>query len=458
MVSMGVGLLLAGVMVLLAIKDYRSFKDENRIHEDYKSSIINLGILGTFFGIIAGLWYFDSSDIEGSVPPLLDGLKTAFLTSFFGMGTTTVLGVLQKKAESENEQSETQQVLNSLIQINENMRSGQKSVAESLESIEKTFSKNSKNLEELLETLSRNMLGSSRNLQNSFSESNKALQMEISEKLNILGNIYHIQEDIFKKLFSINGYSSNLESIDENVSKLLEMTLKEALKHRVDRDSDYWKQFLEEIKSQRTELKESRDEVERLKELSIGDSSKFKEKIITLQGQLKDMDRDRERALAEKEKRIDILEAKIELFTVSDNSSVVHLETPMEETKRFKIFSKTFLDKTTNLMWEKKSSTTVREKLKWEDAIEYSKKLNLEKFGKFSDWRVATRDELRTLLIKQENNGLYVSSEISESVPKSSWSLDAKDQTSPSWIVNFHDRLELWPHREDSNYTICVRG
>lgn len=44
-----------------------------------------LGILGTFVGIFIGLLGFNVNDIQGSVPILLDGLKTAFFTSIAGM-------------------------------------------------------------------------------------------------------------------------------------------------------------------------------------------------------------------------------------------------------------------------------------------------------------------------------------------------------------------------------------
>lgn len=47
---------------------------------------ISIGILFTFAGILHGLLGFDTGDIEGSVPTLLDGIKTAFLTSVVGMG------------------------------------------------------------------------------------------------------------------------------------------------------------------------------------------------------------------------------------------------------------------------------------------------------------------------------------------------------------------------------------
>ena len=45
----------------------------------------SLGILGTFLGIVIGLIKFDTNNIDQSIPYLLEGLKTAFLTSIIGM-------------------------------------------------------------------------------------------------------------------------------------------------------------------------------------------------------------------------------------------------------------------------------------------------------------------------------------------------------------------------------------
>lgn len=52
-----------------------------------------LGIFGTFLGIFAGLLGFHVHDIEGSVPILLEGLKTAFLTSLAGMAVGIIIKV-----------------------------------------------------------------------------------------------------------------------------------------------------------------------------------------------------------------------------------------------------------------------------------------------------------------------------------------------------------------------------
>ena len=56
--------------------------------------LTSMGILGTFIGIVVGLMGFDPSDIDHSITNLLQGLKTAFITSLAGMGGSIVFKVL----------------------------------------------------------------------------------------------------------------------------------------------------------------------------------------------------------------------------------------------------------------------------------------------------------------------------------------------------------------------------
>lgn len=58
--------------------------------------LTSIGILGTFVGIVIGLLDFDATDVEASISPLLDGLKTAFITSLAGMS----LAIIFKIADS----------------------------------------------------------------------------------------------------------------------------------------------------------------------------------------------------------------------------------------------------------------------------------------------------------------------------------------------------------------------
>ena len=52
--------------------------------------LTTLGILGTFVGIVIGLLDFRPTDVDSSIGGLLDGLKTAFITSLAGMFTSIV--------------------------------------------------------------------------------------------------------------------------------------------------------------------------------------------------------------------------------------------------------------------------------------------------------------------------------------------------------------------------------
>lgn len=72
-----------------------------------KSLIANtastMGVLGTFVGIFFGLHSFDPSNIQDSIPPLLEGLKTAFITSIVGMVVSMLVKIFYKEPVSESD-------------------------------------------------------------------------------------------------------------------------------------------------------------------------------------------------------------------------------------------------------------------------------------------------------------------------------------------------------------------
>lgn len=59
--------------------------------EQLPSIISTLGVIGTFLGITLGLLDFDAENLDRSIPSLLEGLKTAFLTSLTGMVGSLIL-------------------------------------------------------------------------------------------------------------------------------------------------------------------------------------------------------------------------------------------------------------------------------------------------------------------------------------------------------------------------------
>jgi|GEM_PF-2697008 len=381
------GSILAIIMIALAFQDYRTFRKKEIPHEDYKSSIIGIGIFGTFFGIIAGLWDFDNSStaaIERSVPLLLEGLKTAFLTSLFGMGLTTFLGIIQKKGEVQKDSSETDLVLKSLFEMSENMKASQKMVSQGFQDLQDVISTNGRNLSENMENLQKGISKSNQNLQNIVSEngknlsenmkagqkmisqgfqdlqdvistngrnlsenmenlqngisksnqelqngileSNQNLQNRISEKLNILGNIHKTQEDMSKQVFSINAYSTHLESLDNNVSELTKMILQNAMKLKINENSEYWTKIFNEMATVSEELeiykkrvleleeklKDSEDLLLEIQNSSGQNVSELQNRVSELQNQLEKLKNENESLVSEKEKMVSELLEKIE--------------------------------------------------------------------------------------------------------------------------------------------------
>jgi hypothetical protein len=72
-------LVVAGIIV-------HFFSYNDRTVHDAPSIFTTAGIFFTFVGIAQGLYDFDAQKIEASLPVLLEGLKTAFVASVFGVG------------------------------------------------------------------------------------------------------------------------------------------------------------------------------------------------------------------------------------------------------------------------------------------------------------------------------------------------------------------------------------
>nr|WP_075518696.1 MotA/TolQ/ExbB proton channel family protein [Moritella viscosa]SHN95925.1 Putative uncharacterized protein [Moritella viscosa] len=69
--------------------------------------LTTMGIFGTFFGIVLGLLEFNQLDIEASIPPLLAGLKTAFITSLAGIFSSLIFKTLSTFSFLKPKQTDT---------------------------------------------------------------------------------------------------------------------------------------------------------------------------------------------------------------------------------------------------------------------------------------------------------------------------------------------------------------
>lgn len=102
-------IVLAFVIAFIYIVRTRSYQlDERRKWIEQLPSVIStLGVLGTFLGITLGLIAFDSNDPKNSIPPLLKGLRMAFLTSILGMVGSLILNrMVSRKFDTEKKKSE----------------------------------------------------------------------------------------------------------------------------------------------------------------------------------------------------------------------------------------------------------------------------------------------------------------------------------------------------------------
>ncbi|WP_027708873.1 hypothetical protein [Zooshikella ganghwensis] len=101
---------LIGLIILLAVYFHiAAFQPRTVNHAP--TLLTSIGIFGTFLGIALGLKDFDTTDIQASVPMLIEGLKTAFWSSIAGLSAALTIKarfVLSKPSRAETTHYQTQ--------------------------------------------------------------------------------------------------------------------------------------------------------------------------------------------------------------------------------------------------------------------------------------------------------------------------------------------------------------
>lgn len=238
-------------MFIFAYKDYKSYKTDN--HQDYKSMIVSLGVLGTFVGIFIGLYGFDTTSIKDSVPILLEGLKTAFLTSIIGMFLSILLSAIQK-SDSKGELEDELQILNSINKHLEKL-STLNSIDERLKTLDTLPLMNTK-----LDSMDTNI---------------KILSQDISSvKEAMKSNQTLLFEFLEKSLNNVN------QSLDEAIEKLSEGATQEIIKALENVIQDFNKNLTEQFGDNFKELNKS------VKNMILWQAN-YKNSIIEFENQLK---------------------------------------------------------------------------------------------------------------------------------------------------------------------------
>ena len=127
---------IACFVLVQKIKNSDKLVENRRVVEYFPTFISTLGVLGTFFGITMGLMAFDTTDLDKSIPGLLDGLKTAFFTSLAGMIGSMILSAFigRRQDEKEGGISDINQAAGTICQAVKQMSDLNKSTIEKLAS------------------------------------------------------------------------------------------------------------------------------------------------------------------------------------------------------------------------------------------------------------------------------------------------------------------------------------
>jgi serine/threonine protein kinase len=114
---------------------------------------------------------------------------------------------------------------------------------------------------------------------------------------------------------------------------------------------------------------------------------------------------------------------------------------------------KTITDKATGLVWQQAGSGFP---VNWSQAMVYIEGLNSTRFAASSTWRLATIDELITLLTEFPHGGDYCIEPIFDQTQKSLWSCDRRSFTA-AWYVSIDMGYVAWQDFTGYYYVRAVR-
>lgn len=128
------------ILIILSVSFFQAGKGYHSRFLEYAPTLMtSLGILGTFIGIVIGLMNFDTSDpstIDQSIPLMLEGLKTAFITSLAGMTAAIVFKVAdawyfapRREANGVQESTTPEHIHAELVKTNEQLAGLKQSLA-----------------------------------------------------------------------------------------------------------------------------------------------------------------------------------------------------------------------------------------------------------------------------------------------------------------------------------------
>lgn len=207
MTSNSITIAIVAMILVLFIKSVIPNSKRN-----FKNEIVSLGVLGTFIGIAIGLFHFDVTHLKESMPLLLEGLKTAFITSGIGIFFSIIISIYKPKKEAKN------QILGALELV----------VKDFNNNLTEQFGDNFKQLNESV----KNMIIWQENYKTQIQHQEQSLNSILTE-LKQVSILKQDEEKNIQKLISNLSYASNqvrgsLEETTDIVKENMQLLLREA--------------------------------------------------------------------------------------------------------------------------------------------------------------------------------------------------------------------------------------
>ncbi len=192
------------------------------------NTVVSLGILGTFIGVFLGLLHFDVKNISESVPELLDGLKTAFVTSIFGIIISlivktfpSVYGIKVEKVDATKEEASVKTMIKLLENIENSIAGDNETTL--ITQIQKLRTTNTDKLDELNKSFNdfaeKVVADSTQSLIDALTQVMKDFNAQINEQFG--ENFKHLNDGVGKMLEWQKEYASRIEVMTEQFNNSL---------------------------------------------------------------------------------------------------------------------------------------------------------------------------------------------------------------------------------------------
>lgn len=179
-----------------------------RVVEYFPSMVSTLGVLGTFWGITRGLMAFDTSDLDKSIPGLLDGLKTAFFTSLAGMIGSMILSTFINRKQDKKDRG-ISDINQAASEITQSVKAMSDANTETIRSIQKQLTEHEADRKAFYRTVG-DVMSKISDTQKTLASAIDSLVVLQRSQENTLGEILDV----------ISGISGTGGEINEKVSKL----------------------------------------------------------------------------------------------------------------------------------------------------------------------------------------------------------------------------------------------